>query len=50
MTVWAAGGQHTDEAIVGPPDPETLQTFIEDVAPQVRERVATARADAPSIG
>ena len=29
-------------AIVGPPDPEMLQTFI--------ERVATARADAPSIG
>jgi alkanesulfonate monooxygenase SsuD/methylene tetrahydromethanopterin reductase-like flavin-dependent oxidoreductase (luciferase family) len=36
--------------LIAPPDPEMLQTFIEDVAPQVRERVATARADAPSIG
>jgi alkanesulfonate monooxygenase SsuD/methylene tetrahydromethanopterin reductase-like flavin-dependent oxidoreductase (luciferase family) len=26
-----------------PPDPETLRTFIEDVAPEVRERVAAAR-------
>jgi alkanesulfonate monooxygenase SsuD/methylene tetrahydromethanopterin reductase-like flavin-dependent oxidoreductase (luciferase family) len=26
-----------------PPDPDTLRTFIEDVAPQVRERVAAAR-------
>jgi alkanesulfonate monooxygenase SsuD/methylene tetrahydromethanopterin reductase-like flavin-dependent oxidoreductase (luciferase family) len=26
------------------PDPETLRSFIEEVAPQVRERVATARA------
>jgi alkanesulfonate monooxygenase SsuD/methylene tetrahydromethanopterin reductase-like flavin-dependent oxidoreductase (luciferase family) len=31
-----------------PPDPDALRTFIEDVAPQVRERVATARADATS--
>jgi alkanesulfonate monooxygenase SsuD/methylene tetrahydromethanopterin reductase-like flavin-dependent oxidoreductase (luciferase family) len=30
--------------LMGPPDPEMLRTFIEDVAPQVRERVATARA------
>jgi alkanesulfonate monooxygenase SsuD/methylene tetrahydromethanopterin reductase-like flavin-dependent oxidoreductase (luciferase family) len=29
--------------LIAPPDPETLRTFIEDVAPQVRERVATAR-------
>lgn len=27
-----------------PADPETLRTVIEEVAPQVRERVATARA------
>jgi alkanesulfonate monooxygenase SsuD/methylene tetrahydromethanopterin reductase-like flavin-dependent oxidoreductase (luciferase family) len=27
-----------------PPDPDTLTTFIEDVAPQVRERVAQQRA------
>jgi hypothetical protein len=25
------------------PDPEMLRTFIEDVAPRVRERIATAR-------
>ena len=28
-----------------PPDPDTLTTFIEDVAPKVRERVAQQRAD-----
>jgi hypothetical protein len=32
--------------LIAPPDPDVLRTFIEDVAPQVRERVATARADA----
>ena len=31
-------------ALIAPPEPETLRTFIEDVAPQVRERVAAARA------
>jgi alkanesulfonate monooxygenase SsuD/methylene tetrahydromethanopterin reductase-like flavin-dependent oxidoreductase (luciferase family) len=30
--------------LIAPPEPDTLRTFIEDVAPQVRERVATARA------
>ena len=30
--------------LIGDPDPATLRTFIEDVAPRVRERVATARA------
>ena len=30
--------------LMGQPDPELLRTFIEDVAPRVRERVATARA------
>ena len=30
--------------LIAPPDPETLRTFIEEVAPQVRERVAAARA------
>ena len=30
--------------LIAPPDRDTLRTFIEDVAPQVRERVATARA------
>jgi alkanesulfonate monooxygenase SsuD/methylene tetrahydromethanopterin reductase-like flavin-dependent oxidoreductase (luciferase family) len=34
--------------LVGPPDPDALRTFIQDVAPQVRERVATARARTPS--
>ena len=29
--------------LMGPPDPRMLRTFIEDVAPQARERVATAR-------
>lgn len=31
-------------ALIAPPEPETLRTFIEEVAPQVRERVAAARA------
>ena len=31
-------------ALMAPPDTETLRVFIEEVAPQVRERVATARA------
>jgi alkanesulfonate monooxygenase SsuD/methylene tetrahydromethanopterin reductase-like flavin-dependent oxidoreductase (luciferase family) len=30
--------------LMGRPDPQMLRTFIEDVAPRVRERVATARA------
>jgi alkanesulfonate monooxygenase SsuD/methylene tetrahydromethanopterin reductase-like flavin-dependent oxidoreductase (luciferase family) len=30
--------------LVTPPDPDTLTTFIENVAPQVRERVAERRA------
>ena len=30
--------------LIAPPGPDTLRTFIEDVAPQVRERVATERA------
>ena len=29
--------------LVGPPDPEALQLFIDDVAPEVRDRVAAAR-------
>jgi alkanesulfonate monooxygenase SsuD/methylene tetrahydromethanopterin reductase-like flavin-dependent oxidoreductase (luciferase family) len=29
--------------LIAPPDPDTLRTFIEDVAPKVRERVAAAR-------
>jgi alkanesulfonate monooxygenase SsuD/methylene tetrahydromethanopterin reductase-like flavin-dependent oxidoreductase (luciferase family) len=29
--------------LLAPPDPDTLRTFIEDVAPQVSERVGTAR-------
>jgi alkanesulfonate monooxygenase SsuD/methylene tetrahydromethanopterin reductase-like flavin-dependent oxidoreductase (luciferase family) len=36
-----------------PPEPEALRTFIEDVAPEVRERVAAARAQAssePAVG
>jgi hypothetical protein len=31
---------------MGEPDPRMLRTFIEEVAPQVRERVATARSEA----
>lgn len=30
--------------LMGKPDPQMLRTFFEDVAPRVRERVATARA------
>jgi alkanesulfonate monooxygenase SsuD/methylene tetrahydromethanopterin reductase-like flavin-dependent oxidoreductase (luciferase family) len=30
--------------LIAQPDPDTLRTFIDDVAPQVRERVAAARA------
>jgi alkanesulfonate monooxygenase SsuD/methylene tetrahydromethanopterin reductase-like flavin-dependent oxidoreductase (luciferase family) len=33
--------------LVTPPDPRTLTTFIEDVAPGVRERVAEGRAERP---
>jgi alkanesulfonate monooxygenase SsuD/methylene tetrahydromethanopterin reductase-like flavin-dependent oxidoreductase (luciferase family) len=32
--------------LMGQPDPQMLRTFIEDVAPRVRERVATARTGA----
>jgi alkanesulfonate monooxygenase SsuD/methylene tetrahydromethanopterin reductase-like flavin-dependent oxidoreductase (luciferase family) len=32
--------------LMGRPDPQMLRTFIEDVAPRVRDRVATARARA----
>jgi alkanesulfonate monooxygenase SsuD/methylene tetrahydromethanopterin reductase-like flavin-dependent oxidoreductase (luciferase family) len=35
--------------LVGPPDPDTLRTFIEDVAPDVRERVPAARARVSSV-
>ena len=34
--------------LIAPPDPETLRTFIEEVAPQVRERVAAARGQVTS--
>jgi hypothetical protein len=33
-------------ALAAPPDPHTLTTFIEDVAPKVRELVAERRARA----
>ena len=29
--------------LAAPPDPGTLRTFIEEVAPQVRERIEAAR-------
>jgi alkanesulfonate monooxygenase SsuD/methylene tetrahydromethanopterin reductase-like flavin-dependent oxidoreductase (luciferase family) len=32
--------------LMGPPDPRMLRTFIEDVAPSARERVASARPSA----
>ena len=35
--------------LIAPPDPDTLRTFIEDVAPQVRDRVASARGDPRSL-
>jgi alkanesulfonate monooxygenase SsuD/methylene tetrahydromethanopterin reductase-like flavin-dependent oxidoreductase (luciferase family) len=35
--------------LMGQPDPQKLRTFIEDVAPQVRERVATARSLAGAV-
>ena len=35
--------------LIAPPDPETLRTFIQDVAPRVRERVATARGVAEAV-
>ena len=34
----------SDFLLVGPPDPDMLRTFIQDVAPAVRERVAVSRA------
>jgi alkanesulfonate monooxygenase SsuD/methylene tetrahydromethanopterin reductase-like flavin-dependent oxidoreductase (luciferase family) len=34
----------SDFLLVGPPDPDVLRTFIQDVEPAVRERVAQARA------
>jgi alkanesulfonate monooxygenase SsuD/methylene tetrahydromethanopterin reductase-like flavin-dependent oxidoreductase (luciferase family) len=34
--------------LLAPPDPDALRTFIEDVAPEVRERVTAARALASS--
>ena len=33
--------------LAAPPDPDALTTFIEDVAPNVRERVAEQRAERP---
>ena len=36
--------------LIAPPDPDTLRIFIQDVAPEVRERVAAARATAPALG
>jgi alkanesulfonate monooxygenase SsuD/methylene tetrahydromethanopterin reductase-like flavin-dependent oxidoreductase (luciferase family) len=35
--------------LTAPPEPDTLRTFIDEVAPQVRERVATARASAAAV-
>lgn len=34
--------------LIGEPDPATLRTFIDDVAPRVRERVAAARERRPT--
>ena len=38
----------SDFILVAPPDPDTLRTYIEDVAPEVRERVAAVRAGVAS--
>jgi alkanesulfonate monooxygenase SsuD/methylene tetrahydromethanopterin reductase-like flavin-dependent oxidoreductase (luciferase family) len=35
--------------LLGPPDPGVLRTFIEDVAPDVRARVAAGRAQAEPV-
>jgi alkanesulfonate monooxygenase SsuD/methylene tetrahydromethanopterin reductase-like flavin-dependent oxidoreductase (luciferase family) len=35
--------------LLGPPDPDFLRTFIEDVVPDVRERVAAASAQAEPV-
>jgi alkanesulfonate monooxygenase SsuD/methylene tetrahydromethanopterin reductase-like flavin-dependent oxidoreductase (luciferase family) len=35
--------------LAAPPDPRTLTSFIEDVAPRVRERVAEHRASSPDL-
>jgi alkanesulfonate monooxygenase SsuD/methylene tetrahydromethanopterin reductase-like flavin-dependent oxidoreductase (luciferase family) len=35
--------------LAAPPDPRTLTSFIEDVAPRVRERVAEHRASSPEL-
>jgi alkanesulfonate monooxygenase SsuD/methylene tetrahydromethanopterin reductase-like flavin-dependent oxidoreductase (luciferase family) len=35
--------------LIAPPDPDVLRTFIDDVAPDVRERVAAARAQAEPV-
>jgi alkanesulfonate monooxygenase SsuD/methylene tetrahydromethanopterin reductase-like flavin-dependent oxidoreductase (luciferase family) len=35
--------------LLGPPDPDLLRIFIEEVAPDVRERVAAARAQAEPV-
>jgi alkanesulfonate monooxygenase SsuD/methylene tetrahydromethanopterin reductase-like flavin-dependent oxidoreductase (luciferase family) len=37
--------------LFAPPDPDAPRTFIEDVAPQVRDRVESARArELPQVG
>jgi hypothetical protein len=35
--------------LIAPPDPDMLRTFIDDVAPDVRERVAVAPAQAEPV-
>jgi hypothetical protein len=35
--------------LLGPPDPDMLRTFIQEVAPDVRERVAAARVQAEPV-
>jgi alkanesulfonate monooxygenase SsuD/methylene tetrahydromethanopterin reductase-like flavin-dependent oxidoreductase (luciferase family) len=38
----------SDFILVAPPDPDALRTFVDDVAPEVRERVSAARTDMAS--
>ena len=46
---WTSGSARSSSS--RRPKPDTLRTFIEDVAPQVRARVETARAgERPSVG
>ena len=51
LTHFARGLGFGTFLLIARPDPGALRTFIEDVAPQVRERVESARArELPPVG